>query len=200
MKRQILSLSLILTILGCGKGKAPTTAVPSSTTTGEASVEPAGSAAGDDAGDAMDPREAVQWAAAKDGEPEELMRLADLTGCEGLRERADRAELRSTAIAAMQYCHDFSELPWLAQQALDGNDADAKAALDAAVALAARPRRATDPEDADDLHNGCTSLLSLARAPERPRERRVMAIRALRMLTEYGCVKRADVPTDLDVH
>jgi hypothetical protein len=193
-------LLLGLFVCACGKGKAPTTAVPSSTTTGEASVEPAGSAVGDDAGDAMDAREAAQWAAAKEGDPEELMRLADLVGCQEMRERAERVELRPTAIVAMQYCHDFSELPWLAQQALDGSDADAKAALESAVALAARPRRATDPEDADDLHNGCTSLLGLARAMERPRDRRVLAIRALRMLAEYGCVKRADVPTDLDVH
>ena len=191
---------LLLVACACGKGKAPTTAVPSSTTAGEASVEAAGAGVGSDGGDAMDAREAAQWAAAKDGDPEELMRLADLAGCEGLRERAEQAELRSTAIAAMQYCHDFSELPWLVQVALDGSDADARAALDAAVALAARPRRATDPEDADDLHNGCVSLLALARAPERPRDRRALAIRALRMLTEYGCVKRSDLPTDLDVH
>jgi hypothetical protein len=95
---------------------------------------------------------------------------------------------------------DFSELPWLAQVATTGTDDDARVALDAVVELAARPRRATDPEDADELHVGCGALLDLARGGERPKERRVLAIRALRMLTDRGCVKKADIPTELDAH
>jgi hypothetical protein len=98
----------------------------------------------------------------------------------------------------MQYCRDFSELPWLAEVATTGSDEEAKEALDAVVELAARPRRATDPEDADELHTGCGALLELARGAERPRVRRVMAIRALRMLSERGCVKKAEIPTELD--
>jgi hypothetical protein len=78
------------------------------------------------------------------------------------------------------------------------SDDDAKAALESIVELAARRRRATDPEDADELHAGCVALLDLARSTERSKERRVLAIRALRMLAERGCVKRADIPTDLD--
>jgi hypothetical protein len=150
----------------------------------------------------MDGREAVEWAAAsaKEVDPEELARLADLVGCEGLREHGDDPTLRPTAIRAMQFCRDFSELPWLAQVGATGTDDDARAALDAVVALAARPRRATDPEDADELHVGCGALLDLARGVERPKERRVRAIRALRMLTDRGCVKKADIPTDLDAH
>ena len=100
----------------------------------------------------------------------------------------------------MQFCHDFSELPWLAQVGTTGTDDEARAALDAVVELAARPRRATDPEDADELHVGCGALLDLARGAERPKERRVLAIRALRMLTDRGCVKKADIPTELDAH
>jgi hypothetical protein len=38
----------------------------------------------------------------------------------------------------------------------------------------------------------------MARDTSRPRERRVLAIRALRMLAERGCVSRGDVPGDLD--
>jgi hypothetical protein len=146
----------------------------------------------------MDAREAAQWAAAKEGDPEELARLADLVGCEGLRERGEAAEQRATAIRAMQYCRDFSELPWLAQIGAAGGDDDARAALETVVELAARPRRATDPEDADELHAGCGALLDLAKAADRPKARRVLAIRALRMLSERGCVKRSDIPTDLD--
>lgn len=147
----------------------------------------------------MDPRELAQWEAAKEGEPEELARLTRLVGCEGLRERAEgRPTLRITAARAMQYCDDFSELPWLAKLAAGPSDEDARAALDSAVELAAQPRRATDPEDADELRAGCAGLLDLARAVERPKERRVLAIRALRMLADRGCPNRAEIPTDLD--
>jgi hypothetical protein len=146
----------------------------------------------------MEGREAAQWVMAKEGEAEELARLADLEGCEGLRERGEDAELTMTAIRAMQYCRDFSELPWLAKVAAGSNDDEAKAALESVVELAARPRRATDPEDADELHTGCAALLELAKAQDRPKARRVLAIRALRMLADRGCVKKADIPTDLD--
>jgi hypothetical protein len=182
---------------GCGKGKSPDAAVPSASSSVPVLVADRTLDAGDEA-DPADPREAAQWSAAHEGEPEELMRLADLVGCEGLEEGAARLELRSTALQAMQYCRDFSELPFLAQVGFDGSDDDARSALTSAIALAARPRRSVDPEDADELHTGCTTLLSLARGLERPRERRVLAIRALRMLSEYGCVKRADIPADLD--
>jgi hypothetical protein len=200
VKRLLLAVSLLLGLAACGKGKSPDAAVPSASSPASAAVGDRSGDAGDDAGEAMDPREAAQWAAAREGEPEELMRLADLAGCEGLHEGAAQPDLRPTALLAMQYCRDFSELPFLAQVGTDGSDGDARTALASAVALAARPRRSVDPEDADELHTGCVSLLSLARAVDRPRDRRVLAIRALRMLSEYGCVKRADIPTDLDAH
>jgi hypothetical protein len=149
----------------------------------------------------MDALEAAQWERAKDGDAEETMRLADLVGCTGLRERASsRPELRATALRAMRHCGDLSELPWLAQVASGGDDADARAALEAAVDLAARPRRSIDPEDAQELHDGCAALLSIARSTDRPRARRVLAIRALRMLADRGCVRGAEIPTDLDAH
>ena len=187
----------VLAALGCGKSAAPSASAPSPSVPSVA--EPTDVApASDDAAAPMDAREAAQWAAAKDGEPEELGRLARLVGCEGLRERAETPGLRTTAAKAMQFCPDFSELPWLAQVAVGSSDDDAKAALESIVELAARRRRATDPEDADELHAGCVALLDLARSTERSKERRVLAIRALRMLAERGCVKRADIPTDLD--
>ena len=154
--------------------------------------------AADGAPPPMDAREAAQWAAAQQGDPEELMRLEDLVGCEGLRDRADEPSRRLTALYAMEYCADFSELPWLADWATEGGDAEARAALETIGAMAAKPRRATDPEDASELHAGCGALLSLAKSPSRPKERRVLAVHALRMLAERGCVRRADIPTDLD--
>jgi len=184
-----------LTIVACGKGaspSAPSGAGGSGDTAGaEEEAAPA----------PMDAREAAQWERAKDGDPEEAMRLADLVGCTGLRERAaSRPELRATALRAMRYCGDFSELPWLAQVASGKDDAEAQSALVAVVDMAARPRRSTDPEDAQELHDGCAALLSLARSTDRPRTRRVLAIRALRMLAERGCVRAADIPTELDAH
>ena len=146
----------------------------------------------------MDAREAAQWAAAQQGDAEELMRLEDLVGCEGLRERADDPTRRMTALRAMEYCTDFSELPWLADWATEGGDADARAALETIGTMAARPRRATDPEDADDLRAGCGALLTLAKSASRPRDRRVLAVHALRMLAERGCVRRPDIPTEFD--
>jgi hypothetical protein len=147
----------------------------------------------------MDDRERAQWAAAREGDAEERMRLADLVGCGGLQERAlADAELRSVAAASMGYCNDFSELPWLAEVAAGKDDAEARAALVAIGQLAARPRRATDPEDAPELHEGCAALLAMARDPGRPKDRRALAIGALRMLAERACVSPADIPRDLD--
>jgi hypothetical protein len=202
MKGAVFALA-ILAGVGCGKSTAPSASMPSSGVPSAGTGDAAPVVAGDDAGVMpMDTREAAEWAAAstKDVDPEELARLAELVGCEGLREHGDDATLRPTAIRAMQFCHDFSELPWLAQVGTTGTDDEARAALDAVVELAARPRRATDPEDADELHVGCGALLDLARGAERPKERRVLAIRALRMLTDRGCVKKADIPTELDAH
>jgi hypothetical protein len=177
--------------IGCGKSKVPSSGA-SQSSEGEPEapvvVTP------------MDAREASQWAAAAaQGEPEELMRLEDLVGCDGLRDRAREPNLRLTAIHAMQYCTDFSELPWLVELAAEKNDTEARAALEAIDELAARRRAATDPEDAEELHAGCGGLLDIARSTSHPRERRVLAIGALRMLSERGCVKRGEIPTNLDV-
>ncbi len=173
---------------GCGRGSPASATLSSSGGSGDAGP-PA----------PMDERERAQWAAAREGNPEELMRLANLAGCEGLRERAaGDPGLRGVAIQSMQYCGDYVELPWLAEVAAAPNDADALAALDSIGELAARVRRATDPEDAAELHEGCATLLALARAQDWPRARRVLAVRALRMLAERGCVNRSEIPGDLD--
>jgi hypothetical protein len=175
--------------------------VPASLTTADGSAVTAGGDVGADDGlDAApsDPREVEAWARATQGDEEEQVRLAQSLGCSGLRERAAVPALRVTALRAMGACDDFSELGWLAGVTSTGSDADSAAALDAILDQAARPRRAVDPEDADEIADGCQTLLALARAPGRPRTRRVGAIRALRMLAERGCAKAADIPTDLD--
>jgi hypothetical protein len=186
--------------LHCGKGAA--TASPVGSGDGAAGhgadVPEVESALDGDAGPPMDDREIEAWARAADAGEDEDVRLADLVGCTGLRERAADAKLRSVALRAMAHCRDFSELPWLVDLAEHGPPSDAVAALDAVVVQAARVRRATDPEDADELHAGCAELLALARTKERSQSLRVRAIRALRMLADRGCVQRAEIPTELD--
>jgi hypothetical protein len=181
--------SAVIAALHCGKTTSPS---------GRASQSAGGAEQGVDQAGPMDEREVEAWAQADAGEAPELMRLTDLVGCETLRERASDPARRAEALRAMAYCPDFSELPWLAAVGVTGRDDDAALALEAIVDQAGRPRRSTDPEDADELHAGCGALLGLARATGRPRARRVLAVRALRMLAERGCVARGDIPTDLD--
>jgi hypothetical protein len=147
----------------------------------------------------MDAREAELWTRAKDGEGDDLARLVDYAGCEGILERAAAdASLRPTAVRAAAYCRDMTPLPWLAEIGTEGPDDDALAALDSAVDVAAMPRRAVDPDDAPDLRDGCDKLLALAKDTSRPKDRRIRAIRALRMLSDRGCVDLAVIPRDLD--
>ncbi len=194
----------LVAFINCGKGAAPASPVTSAPSSGGSAAardsREADAAADDDAGEPMGAREGEAWARAQDGgDDDDELRLADLVGCTGLRERAEDARLRRTAVRAMAHCPDFSELPWLAALGAHGADGEALEALDSIVQQAARVRRATDPEDADELHDGCGALLALARTTDAPAPRRVRAIRALRMLSDRGCVKRADIPADLDV-
>jgi hypothetical protein len=139
----------------------------------------------------MDPARASAWQLAKQGEEGDRIRLADEVGCTGLREGGGDPALRPTAIRAMAYCGDFSELGWLASMAVSGPKDDALAALDSAVALAANSRRAVDPEDADGLAAGCKVLSAVAQDSERSASERALAERALAMLAERGCAAPA---------
>ena len=142
------------------------------------------------------------WTRAKAGDADDLARLADREGASGLVARASEdAAWRLAAIRAMAFVDDpgaFEALPSLARAARTGDDAEAMAALESAGDLASRPRRAVDPEDAAELREGCDLLLALAKDTQAPRPRRIASVRALRMLADRGCVKVADLPTDLD--
>jgi len=195
-RRILLSLAIAAVVIDCGK--TPTSSVSAASASGSATAGTEHLVSSADAGGPMDAREADAWARAKEGEDEDRMRLADLVGCQGLRERAQGPTLRATAIQSMAFCPDFSELPFLTEVATKGNDNEASAALDAILEQASRPRRATDPEDAEELNVGCSTLLALARSADRPKPRRVKAIDALRMLADRGCAKSADIPSNLD--
>lgn len=132
--------------------------------------------------DASSLRDPLLWEHAREGDPEDLAALAAHEGAMGLVEAASDPGLRKTSVRAMGYARGWAQLPYLAKLATGKDEGDATAALEATVELATRPRRAEDPEDADELREGCASLLRLARDDKRARSQRVPAIRALRML------------------
>lgn len=145
------------------------------------------------------PRSEVElraWEFAAEGEEEDLATLAVREGAAGLVEAARDPSRRATAIAAMGHARGWAQLPFLADAALAKDDGEAASALASVVALAARSRRSEDEEDAAELAEGCAKLAALARAEDRPRERRVPALRALRMMP---CpAPDGGLPTDLD--
>lgn len=151
------------------------------------------------AADAASLRDPLLWEHARDGDPEDLAALAAHEGAIGLVEAASEPALRRIAVRAMGYARGWAQVPYLAKLASGKDEGDATAALESTVELAARPRRAEDPEDADELREGCDALGRLGRDEKRERSRRVLAIRALRMLP---CPSDGDggspLPRDVD--
>ena len=139
-------------------------------------------------------RDVAMWTSAREGQTEDLASLATHEGAAGLVEAAADPELRKTALRAMGFARGWAQLPYLARTASEPDDEEARLALDSAVELSARRRTAEDVEDATELREGCERLGALARDAERPRERRVLALRALRMMP---CPKQ-ELPADLD--
>lgn len=139
-------------------------------------------------------RDVAMWASAREGSVEDLATLATHEGASGLVEAAAQPELRGTALRAMGYARGWGHLPYLVKVAGADSDDEARLALDALVELAARPRRSEDLEEEAELGAGCEALGTLAREAQRPRERRVVALRALRMMP----CKKQELPTDLD--
>ncbi len=184
-------VALVVLLAGCPKATAPTDAgagavfVPLPPDAGA----PARAAEVDDL-----------WARAGDedgGVPDDLARLAQREGVAGLIERGAHPALRRTAARALGYTPGFGALAWLGAVAVAGDDAPAAlAALESAVQLASQPRRPVDAEDADEIRAGCEKLQGIAKDPKGERVRRVLAVRALRMLADKGCAK--EMPTDLD--
>ena len=181
-------------VVACGRGTVPNAALPDGARVTDAAVLAAVVA--------PDPVLEELWTRAKGGDADDLARLADREGESGLAERgrSDPAA-RMAAIRAMAFAPEpgaFGGLPFLAEAARGTDEPQAQAALESAIDLAARPRRAVDPEDAAEMKAGCDSMLALAKDVKAPRARRVNAIRALRMLADRGCVDPAALPTDLD--
>ncbi len=126
------------------------------------------------------------------------MRLADEEGPSGLVEGAiDPASTRCAA-SAMAHTRGHAGLPWLALLASGGDPELAKLALRSAVELASKGRTQLDPEDFEELRAGCDKLLVFARDTGHDRALRIDAVRVLRLLSDRGCAKREDIPTDVD--
>ncbi len=140
------------------------------------------------------------WTRAKDGDDDELARLAEREGERGLEERAAMGAFRITALRAMAFSPAFSALPTLGAAAEQGTDDEARAAVTSADAIAARKRAQVDAEDDEELAKGCASLLAAAKNATRAREIRVGAVRALRMISDgrAHCVKASDIPSAVD--
>ena len=139
-------------------------------------------------------RDVAMWTSAREGTTEDLASLATHEGAAGLVEAAADDALRPTAVRAMGYARGWAQLPYLAKVAGGTSDDEAHLALASLSELAARPRRSEDVEDAEELREGCEKLGALARDVARARERRISAIRALRMMP---CPKQ-EIPVDLD--
>ncbi len=151
-----------------------------------------------------DPAVEALWvrAAQDGGDGDDLARLADREGASGLAARGETdPAMRAVAVRALAFAPEpgmFEGLPLLAEVAAGKDDGAASAALDSAIDLAARPRRALDPDDAIELTKGCSLLLALVSDSGAARARRVKAIRALRMLADRGAFDAGAIPTELD--
>jgi hypothetical protein len=140
-------------------------------------------------------RDVAMWTSAQDGgDVEDLAALAVHEGAAGLIEAAAEPALRLTAIRAMAFARGWAQVPFLAQTACESDGAAASNAAHALIELAARPRRAEDVEETEELRAGCGTLTEFVRDGAKDKARRAPMLRALRMLP---CPKTT-LPTELD--
>lgn len=178
----------------CGKGHVSTAAGESPSS---APID-GGLAAGEGGPPAEEPRLAALWEQAVDGGADDLARLEAAVGSEGVTASYPYARRRLTALRSLAYAEDLDSFPFLATAATSGTDDEASASLDSVALLLARPRRATDPEDALQVREGCARLVALAKDAARSRSRRIRAVGVLRAAADRGWVRRGDIPSDLD--
>jgi hypothetical protein len=187
MQRTI-EIFFALMLSSCG----PTACAKSAASTGDAA--PASSRP-----DVPSPEVDALWTAAASGEADDLARLADREGAAALAEAGADPNKKLVAIRALAFADGFAGLPFLAQSADDADATQAQAAVDSLDAIAARPRRAVDPEDATEFRAGCTQLVITAKNTAKTRAVRVGIIRALRMWADRRCAAPEEIPIDLDV-
>ena len=153
------------------------------------------SAEAKDGGPPDDKNASAQKATADD---DELFRWARRDGVEALMDAARTGERkRPDVYRALAQSGEVRVLAFLADEAKT-REKDAQAALEAANEVAATPRKQVDPDDVEELRAASEKLLWLAKQSGRPAKERALAVSTLRMLVAYGCVRAAEIPTDLD--
>lgn len=195
--RVALAVALAVTLSACSSCKDGGGAATEGGA-GDGGGKAGSSEAGPSASTARTPEEERLWDEAKDGDEDALRRLANHEGARGLAERGADGAHEKTALRAMAYADGFAQLPMLGAAAATAPEDEATIAAESAAELAARKRGQVDPEDREELADGCGALLGAAKDSSRPKVVRVNAIRALRMLAEQGCVDPAAIPKDLD--
>ena len=133
------------------------------------------------------------WLAASSLAPEDLGRLALREGSVGMVAGAMTPERRRVTVHALAFAEDLEALPFLGEISAGPDPELALVAAESANALAARPRRSVDPEDAIEVREGCDRLRAVAATKEKPKTLRVKIVRALAMLGDRGCAR--DLPT-----
>lgn len=181
-------------IVACGR-TSPSANAPDTSTPVSSSRLALGADAGE-AGAPEGPSELWGRAQGPDATEEDLMRLASTEGPVGLGEHATDKATRLLAARAMAHTRGLAGLPWLADACASEDAELAKEAALSATALAAHGRDQNDPEDADEMREGCTKLLAVAKDGKPSREVRVGAVRTLRLLSDRGCVKADEIPKD----
>ena len=110
-------------------------------------------------------RDVAMWTQrARTATPRTSRRSPTHEGAVGLVEAAAEPELRADGAPrdGLRARLGAAPVPRAARRAGKDDD-EARLALEAAVELAARPRRSEDVEDADELREGCEKLGALAR-------------------------------------
>lgn len=192
----VLFVALVFaTCSACRRGTGKTDATVASAATPRLSASTKAAVRGAAEGAGAD--EPILWQHARLGDAENLSILAHYEGPVGLVRVSDEdPALRPIAIKAMAYVDGWAQLPYLVKAASGANEEEAALAQDSILELATRPRTSVDPEDAEELEEGCKGLLSLAKDTGKSKPRRVNAVRALRMMP---CpMKPEDIPSDVD--
>lgn len=137
------------------------------------------------------------WERAREGDDDELARLARQKGVPGLLAGLEApGPPRAVAIRALGVAPGYGQVAALARVAEVGEEGDSTLALESIRAIAARPRTAEQVEDAAELREGCEILLRVAKSPNAARNRRRLALGALRMFADRGVVSISELPAD----
>lgn len=187
-------VAIAVCIVACGR-TSPTANAPDSSKPVPSTV------AASDGGEG--PREAHEamdelWSRAAEGAEEDVIRLARTLGPTGLADGATTKETNRLAAKAMAYTEGLAGLAWLADKAAGEDTELALEAAESAVRLAARGRDQNDPEDVEEMREGCKKLLAVSKGSA-PKPLKIKAIRAMRLLADRGCQKVEDIPKDFDL-